>query len=89
MNSDLPGFEAAGGGTIPPEVCVTTLKPDIVIMDKEKKELHIFELTCPLERNIEERHLYKQNRYAHFSTDITDFKTTITSFDISSRGYIC
>ena len=64
--SDLPGQEAAGGGTIPPEICVTPLKPDIVILNKHKKEMHIYELTCPLERNIEERHLYKQNKYAHF-----------------------
>ena len=35
--SDLPGLEAAGGGTIPPEICVTNLKPDIVILDKKKE----------------------------------------------------
>ena len=35
--SDLPGLEAAGGGTIPPEICVTNLKPDIVILDKKKR----------------------------------------------------
>ena len=86
--SDLPGQEAAGGGTIPPEICVTPLKPDIVILNKHKKEMHIYELTCPLERNIEERHLYKQNKYAHFSTDITSFKTSITAFEVSSRGFI-
>ena len=55
VHSDLPGKEAAGGGTIPPEICVTPLKPDIVILNK--KEMHIFELTCSPERNIEERHL--------------------------------
>ena len=88
VHSDLPGQEAAGGGTIPPEICVTPLKPDIVILNKHKKEMHIFELTCPLERNIEERHLYKQNKYAHFSTDITSFKTSITAFEVSSRGFI-
>ena len=27
--SDLPGWEAPGGGTIPPALCVTNLKPDI------------------------------------------------------------
>ena len=86
--SDLPGHEAAGGGTIPPEVCVTNLKPDIVIIDKVKKELHIFELTCPLETNIEKRHLDKQNKYAHFVKDITAFTTTITAFEVSSRGFI-
>ena len=30
--SDLPGFEAPGGGTIPPAIYVTNLKPDIVIV---------------------------------------------------------
>ena len=46
--SDLPACEAAGGGTIPADLCVTNLKPDIVIIDNEKKILHIFELTIPL-----------------------------------------
>ena len=31
--SDLPGMEAPGGGTIPPALCVTKMKPDTVIMD--------------------------------------------------------
>ena len=33
---------------------------DIVIINKVKKELNIFELTCLLETNIEKRHLDKQ-----------------------------
>ena len=41
-------------------MCITNLKPDIVIVDKMKENLHIFELTCPLERNIDEWHKYKQ-----------------------------
>ena len=79
---------APGGGTLPPELCVTALKPDIVVVDEKKQEVHIFELTCPLERNIEERHLFKQNKYAHFATDIQSMKVTVTAFEISSRGFI-
>ena len=86
--SDLPGHEAAGGGTIPPEICITNLKPDIVIVDKLKKNLHIFELTCPFKRNIDERHKYKQDQYAHFCKDIKSFNTTVTAFEVSSRGYL-
>ena len=86
--SDLPGQEATGGGTIPPEICVTALKPDIVINDTAKNELNIFELTCPLERNIEEIHLFKQNKYAHFCTDMSSLKTTVTAFEVSGRGFI-
>ena len=47
-------------------MCITNLKPDIIIVDKMKENLHIFELPCPLERNIDEWHKYKQKKYAHF-----------------------
>ena len=77
-----------GVGQFPPEVCGTPLKPDIVIIDTHKRELNIFELTCPLERNIEERHLFKQNKYAHFCTDIDSLQATVTAFEVSSRGFI-
>ena len=36
--SDLPGWEAPGGGTIPSDLCVTSLKPDIVIVDETNKQ---------------------------------------------------
>ena len=54
--SDLPGHTAPGGGSIPPELCVTNLKPDIVILNKDAKNIYFFELTCPSEKNIEEAH---------------------------------
>ena len=57
--SDLPGWEAPGGGTIPPALCVTNLKPDIVIVDEHKKVMHIYELTCPLNMNIDNRNKEK------------------------------
>ena len=66
--SDLEGHTAAGGGSIPPELCVTTLKPDIVILNDKAKTIHLFELTCPSEHNIEQRHTEKSNKYAHFTT---------------------
>ena len=53
--SDLPG-----GATIPVNLCVTNMKPDIVIIDPQKKQLHIFELTCPMTANIEKRNLEKE-----------------------------
>ena len=65
--SDLPGHTAPGGGSIPPELCVTPLKPDIVIIDNHKQTIHLFELTCPSERNIEARNLEKTNKYSHFA----------------------
>ena len=57
--SELPGWEATGGGTIPSELCLTNLKPDVVIIDPVKKRLNIFELTVPLTSNIDQRHSEK------------------------------
>ena len=86
--SDLPGHTASGGGSIPPELCVTTLKPDIVILNDQAKSIHLFELTCPSEKNIEERHTEKSNKYAHFTTDITDYKCKVEAFEVSSKGFL-
>ena len=85
--SDLPGH-TVGAGSLPPEICITTQKPDIVIIDKKQKILHIFELTVPFEQNIEQRHLEKANKYAHFETDCTDYNCNVTAFEVGSRGYI-
>ena len=51
--SDIEGHRAPGGGSIPPELCVTVQMPDIVILNKHLKTIHIFELTCPDETNME------------------------------------
>ena len=88
VHSDIPGHEANGGGTIPPEVCITNLKPDITIWDKTNKKFHIFELTCPLMTNIDKQHEYKTNKYAHFLTDISHLHTSVTAFEITSTGHI-
>ena len=86
--SDIEGHEAPGGGTVPPEVTVTNLKPDITIWDKINNKFHIFELTVPLDVNISQRNIDKSNKYAHFSTDITHITTTVTAFEISSLGNV-
>ena len=80
--------EAVGEGSIPPEVCITNLKPDITILDNTNKTFNIFELTCPLFANIDKQHDYKTNKYAHFLTDISHLKTTVTAFEITSTGHI-
>lgn len=86
--SDLPGHTAQGGGSIPPELCVTSLKPDIVILDNHKKSIHLYELTCPSESNIESRHTEKGNKYTHFTTYITHMKCSVNCFKVSTKGFI-
>ena len=88
--SDIPGHTTAGGGSIPPEICVTAQKPDIVLIDKSNKSLHLFELTCPLESNINKNHDIKVHKYSHFVTDLSSDsrKCSLTCFEVSSRGLI-
>ena len=86
--SDLPGHTASGGGSIPPELCVTAEKPDIVIIDKHKKSIHLYELTCPSEKHIDTRHIQKNNKYSHFTTDITHYTCTVSCFEVSSKGFL-
>ena len=88
IHSDIPGHEAPGGGTIPPELTITALKPDITIWDKKSDRFHIYELTCPLEENITKRNLDKSNKYAHFVKDISRTTTLVKAFEVSSRGYL-
>ena len=65
--SDIKGYQTSNGGSMPPSLTVTSLKPDIVILDKVNKQTSILELTVPFEHNIEKQHKYKMNKYSHFS----------------------
>ena len=76
------------GGTISSQLCVTRLKPDIVIVDEIKKKLHIYELTVPLTMNIDQRNSEKTQKYTPFITDITNYTCTLNCFEVSSTGYI-
>ena len=75
----------SNGGTIPPNMALTTLKPDIVIVDDKNKTVDIFELTVPFEGNIKKRNLEKSNKYAHFVSDIKTYKATVIAFEVGSR----
>ena len=87
--TDIAGHQAPGGGTIPPDVLVTTLKPDLVIIDKKQKSIHIFELTVPGEMRIITAHKLKLEKYQHFQTDINTLKVSVHPFEIGSHtGYI-
>ena len=86
--SDINGYQTTNGGTVPVTMAVTELKPDIVIVNDKEKTVEIFELTVPFESNIKARNIYKSNKYAHFSRDITSHKTTVTAFEVGARGYL-
>ena len=84
---DLEGHQTSAGGTIPPNKLVTTLKPDVVIIDNEKNETEIFELTVPGEQRLKKAYDLKLDKYQHFTTDITNCK--VTPIEVGSHtGYI-
>ena len=87
--SDLPGFQAPHGGVIPPHILVTPLKPDLFLVDEERRTIVMFELTCPFERNIDREHAYKEGKYAPLVADLTrSFKVFHYSVEIGARGFI-
>ena len=85
--SDLKGHQVSGCNTIPPEICVTSDRPDIVILEESTKKINILELTCPSEENIDKRNKDKLDKYAHFLTDITTYTTFLTCFEVSMKGF--
>ena len=86
---DIEGHQTQGGGTIPPEILITTHKPDIVIIDKKTKSMEIFELTVPGESRILAAHDLKQRKYYNFETDIQTYKVSVHPFEVGSHtGYI-
>ena len=70
-------------------IIFTTLKPDIVIVDRKSNNLEIFELTVPSESRISIAHNLKLEKYQHFSSDITRYKVSVNPFEVGSHtGYI-
>ena len=74
--------------TISPDYCVTPERSDIVIHDRQTKELLVFELTVPFETNISAANTRKNEKYSHLITDITSADVKLIPFEIGSRGYI-
>ena len=87
--SDMAGFLAPGGGSIPPNILVTALRPDIFIVDEDSRIAVVFELTCPWDSNINRSHEYKENKYAPLVADLSArFRTFHFSFEVSVRGQV-
>ena len=75
--------------TLQADIIVSTLRPDIVVVNKVKKTMHVFELTCPGEPQIEIAHKLKSEKYAHLATDIKTHQVSIMPFEIGSHtGHI-
>ena len=85
---DIEGFRTNAGGTIPPEVLISTDNPDIVIIDEENKKVHTFELTVPHISNIEKRHESKSNKYKYLESETKEYAVQTQAFEVEIRGHI-
>ena len=65
-------------------------KPDLVVISRSSKKIALFELTCPLERNIHTANTYKREKYSGMQGDLEDkgWKVFLVPYEVSSRGQI-
>ena len=87
--TDLP-LKFQGVSTIPLDITVTTLRPDIVILNRNSKHIILFELSVPYELNIDATHQRKVDRYEQLVSDIREkgYKVKYYPTEIGSRAYI-
>ena len=87
--TDIPGH-SINGGTLPPDVIVTSQRPDIVILNRTEKKIVLFELTVSFEKNAEAANLRKNRRYNDLTSDLIEkgWSAENIPFEIGSRGHI-
>ena len=92
MFSDLPQ-KGINNSTIPQDIIVTIgygSKPDLVFISRSTMNFALFELTCPLDRNLPKAHSYKVDKYTDLETYLKEKGWTVSlmPFEVSSRGQI-
>ena len=89
IHADLPGHQI-NGGSIPADIHATSQRPDIVIINRSKKQICFFELSVSFEKNAESANLRKLGRYRELALDLTNkgWVTSNTPFEVGSRGHI-
>jgi hypothetical protein len=90
--SDLAG-QMCNNAVIPCDILVCNgygSKPDLVVISRQSKQIALFELTCPLDRNLHKANSFKSNKYSSMQTDLEakGWKVYLVAFEVSSRGQI-
>ena len=87
--SDIPDHTVPGG-TLPPNILITSLKPDIVAVQDNNKSIMIIELTIPFEPNIRKAHERKEMKYSCLIDDLIEegYNTQLYCIEVGSRGLI-
>jgi hypothetical protein len=73
-----PEIDFGNGGTLPPDILVTSQRPDLVLINCQTGSIIIFELTCLWDSNVDRSHEYKCNKYSALITDLmANFKVEL------------
>ena len=85
--ADIPKFWL-NGSTISPDILCTSLRPDLVIIDRSKKCIELLELTCSFETNIDSANIRKTKNYTDLKGDIerNGWTVALVPFEVGSRG---
>ena len=80
------------GGTVPPDICLTGSRPDLVLIDRKNKKVTLLELTITWDTvaNTDAARDRKQARYTFLTEDIEEkgFSCHNSPLEIGTRGYI-
>ena len=77
------------GSTMPASILVTPHLPDLILIDRQRRTLNVWELTVPSETRIKAAHNRKREKYEHFTSNITNFTVNVEPFEIwAHQGYI-
>ena len=89
--ADLEGHRV-NGVTIPSDVAMTAQKPDLVIINRQKKEVKLVELTVPWDTlsNMAAALQRKTERYKDLATEIhgNGFRCSNIPLEIGTRGFV-
>ena len=90
--ADLENYSLPGGGTVPPEIVVTNLRPDLVLLDPLTEDIELYDLTSCADReeNINGARVRKSTKYAPLVADLENSgrKASFTPFEVCSLGNI-
>jgi len=85
--ADISG-KTTSGGTIPADILVTAERPDLVLVDRHNKIIHIFELTVPYDTRLSIAHELKLDKYGPLCSDLVEsgWKVNYYPIEVGSRG---
>lgn len=74
----------------PPEIAVTTLRPDLVLWSPSLKTVYIIELTVPWENSTNEAYERKKLRYIELAADAQQrgWKAKVYPVEVGCRGFV-